>query len=149
MAKSLCDLYRSWAILGLITCMLAWSSVSVVVADCIWDCAQNMLCQGTTISCPGCDLGIGDACSDWTETTYPNTVIKRVEGGDRRADLQAEVVCFKLTTCGNTGSNWFEVCAFGSCQLSPAVLQWCTTCGPVGAVSNNNANHYTCSSCGS
>ena len=116
--------------------------------DCTWDCTQLTICSGATQSCPNCDAGIWDQCDYWQQVRFPNTVIGRVAGGNRAADSQGQVVCMETTTCGDGSYSWFFVCGFGSCQLTPAVVQYCQTCSANGSVVNSKATHYVCTSAG-
>lgn len=127
-------------VLGLMT--IGWT------ADCTWDCEENTLCNGPTTECPGCDPGIGVACSDYTKEEYGNNnIIKRVPGGDRVANFQANVVCHKVTQCANGSTYWPFTCLAGSCQFTGLAPTWCIECADTGAVTTVKAPHYVCTDC--
>lgn len=135
------------AVAGFVVCNAAGLMLPALGFDCTWSCHQLLSCSGATEPCPYCDLGIWDECHYWSQTRYPNTVFGRQDGGDMNSDLQGNIVCYEITVCGNADTNWAHVCT-GSCQLSPAVLQYCDICGPVGTVTTGRANHYVCTSNG-
>lgn len=136
---------RLCAILGTLAIAL-----SAVAADCSFNCVQNMVCLGTDDPCPGCDPGVGVACSDYIAEDYNNnaTIFRKEPGGTKEATKSANPVqCFKTAPCVNGQGHDFFACTAGVCRFIPpaTLFTYCIECSQ-GAWVPSNVYDYTCSS---
>ena len=121
---------------------VAWAT------GCTSKCVAWTACNGTDVSCPGCDPGVGISCGDVERVQYNPSAsyLQRAEGGgSQTANDLGPAICFRRGACASSTTYYVFACVGGGC-VTPSPT-WCITCTISGSWSNVPVQNYSCTAC--